>query len=118
MRKHLTTDTALCGPHAPSTKHSHRHEPPIRIRIPLLRPTPADLLIIHPLRDDRRFRIHLPRMRIPTRGDEEGEMHEQDDKAESGADGDDDASAVDGAGVGIRGPAAGENVAGDGGRVA
>ncbi len=57
-------------------------------------------------------------MRIPTRGDEEGEMHEQDDKAESGADGDDDASAVDGAGVGIRGPAAGENVAGDGGRVA
>lgn len=71
--------------------------------------------MIHPFGDHGGFGVDAPRIRVATRGDEEGEVHEQDDEAEGGADGDDDAFAGDGAVVGLLGGAAGGALAGVGG---
>ena len=66
-----------------------RIRPPLAIRI--------SFLVVHAFSNHSSFDVHAPRIGVPTRGDEEGEMHEQDDEAYSGAHGDDDAFAGEGA---------------------
>ena len=67
----------------------------IRIRPPLA--ISISFLVVHAFSNRSSFDVHAPRIGVPTRGDEEGEMHEQDDEAYSGAHGDDDAFAGEGA---------------------
>ena len=54
---------------------------------------------MHPLRNGDSFIIEAPRTRVPTRGNEEREVHHHDDEAQRSADGHDDAFAVDVVGV-------------------
>ena len=77
---------------------TNRHEP--RIGIPLLcRPLSAQLLHLQSFRDDGGLIIEAPRIRVPTRGNEEREVHHHDDEAQRSPDGHDDTFAVDVVGV-------------------
>ena len=54
---------------------------------------------MQPFRNGGGFIIEAPRTRVPTRGDEEREVHQHNDEAQSRADGHDDTLAVDVVGV-------------------